>query len=599
MPTYRAPTRDTRFVVNELLRLESYGNLPGFEGADREMTDTVIDEAGRFIADVIAPLNLSGDREGCTRHPDGSVTTPAGFKAAYDQFRDAGWGTLSAPEAFGGQGMPHVMGMLVEEYLSAANQSLSMYPGLTGGAVASILTKGSAEQQALYLPKMISGEWLGTMNLTEPHCGTDLGMIRTRAVPQADGTYAISGTKIFISAGEHDLTDNIIHLVLAKTPDAPESSKGISLFIVPKVMVGADGSLGARNAVSCGSLEHKMGIRANATCVMNYDGAIGTMVGEENKGLAAMFIMMNAARLGVGIQGLAQAEVAYQNGVSYAIERRQGRALTGAAEPQEKADPIIVHADVRRMLMDAKALTEGLRALCLWGALQVDLSHKAATPEERGAADDLLGLLTPVIKGYGTDCGYKVATDMQQVWGGHGYIVENGMEQFVRDARIAMIYEGTNGIQAMDLAGRKLALNGGRAVQAFFALVDEECAAVEGELAPIAGSLAKANGELKAATMWFMQNAMANPNHLGAGAYSYMTLMGTVAVGLMWLKMAKVASTALAGGADDRAFYEAKLTTARYFSERHLPDCGALRRKIESGADSVMALPVEAFATAA
>jgi alkylation response protein AidB-like acyl-CoA dehydrogenase len=599
MPTYRAPTRDTRFVVNELLRLESFGNLPGFEGADREMTDTVIDEAGRFIGEVIAPLNQSGDREGCIRAADGSVATPTGFKAAYDQFREAGWGTLSAPEEFGGQGMPHVMSMLVEEYLSAANQAFSMYPGLTNGAVASILTKGSAAQQALYVPKMVAGQWLGTMNLTEPHCGTDLGLIRTRAVPQADGTYAITGTKIFISAGEHDLTENIIHLVLAKTPDAPESSKGISLFIVPKVMVNADGTLGARNAVSCGSLEHKMGIRANATCVMNYDGAIGTIVGEENKGLAAMFIMMNAARLGVGIQGLAQAEVAYQNGVAYAIERRQGRALTGAAEPQEKADPIIVHADVRRMLMDAKALTEGLRALCLWGALQVDLSHKAATEEERQSADDLLGLLTPVIKGYGTDSGYKVATDMQQVWGGHGYIVENGMEQFVRDARIAMLYEGTNGIQAMDLAGRKLAANGGRAVQAFFALVDEECAGVEGDLAPIAAALARANGELKAATMWFMQNAMANPNNLGAGAYSYMTLMGTVAVGLMWLKMAKVSVSALAGGGEDRAFYEAKLTTARYFAERHLPDCGALRRKIEGGAEAVMALPVEAFATAA
>ena len=599
MPIYRAPTRDTRFVVNELLKLESYGNLPGFEGADREMTDTVIDEAGRFIAEVVAPLNLSGDQEGCTRAADGSVTTPAGFKAAYDQFCEAGWGTLSAPEEYGGQGMPHIMGMLVEEYLAAANQSFAMYPGLTGGAIASIMTKGSAEQQALYLPKMVSGEWLGTMNLTEPHCGTDLGMIRTRAVPRVDGAYAITGTKIFISAGEHDLTDNIIHLVLAKTPDAPESSKGISLFIVPKVLVNSDGTLGERNAVACGSLEHKMGIRANATCVMNYDGAIGTMVGEENKGLAAMFIMMNAARLGVGIQGLAQAEVAYQNGVAYALERRQGRALTGATEPEQKADPIIVHADVRRMLMDAKALTEGLRALCLWGALQVDLSHKAVTEEERAAADDLLGLLTPVIKGYGTDSGYKVATDMQQVWGGHGYIVENGMEQFVRDARIAQIYEGTNGIQAMDLAGRKLAANGGRAVQAFFALVDEECAGAEGNLAPIAAALSKADGELKAATMWFMQNAMANPNNLGAGAYPYMTLMGTVALGLMWLKTAKVAAAALAAGAEDRAFYEAKLTTARYFAERHLPDCGALRRKIEGGAESVMALPVEAFATAA
>ena len=598
MPIYRAPTRDTRFVVNELLKLESYGNLPGFEGADREMTDTVIDEAGRFIAEVVAPLNLSGDREGCTRAADGSVTTPAGFKAAYSQFCEAGWGTLSAPEEFGGQGMPHIMGMLVEEYLAAANQSFAMYPGLTGGAIASIMTKGSAEQQALYLPKMVSGEWLGTMNLTEPHCGTDLGMIRTRAVPRADGAYAITGTKIFISAGEHDLTDNIIHLVLAKTPDAPESSKGISLFIVPKVLVNSDGTLGERNAVACGSLEHKMGIRANATCVMNYDGAIGTMVGEENKGLAAMFIMMNAARLGVGIQGLAQAEVAYQNGVAYALERRQGRALTGAAEPQQKADPIIVHADVRRMLMDAKALTEGLRALCVWGSLQVDLSHKAATPEERAAADDLISLLTPVIKGYGTDMGYKIATDMQQIWGGHGYIAENGMEQFVRDARIAMIYEGANGVQAMDLVGRKLAMNGGRAVQALFAAVDAECAGVEGELATVAERLAKANGELKAATMWFMQNAMANPNNLGAGAYAYMTMTGIVAVGLMWLRMAKVAATSLSdGGAEDPAFYRAKLVTARHFSQSIMPEAGSLRRKIEAGSEAVMALPVEAFAT--
>ncbi|MCA1662255.1 MAG: acyl-CoA dehydrogenase C-terminal domain-containing protein [Novosphingobium sp.] len=553
MPTYRAPTRDTRFVVNELLRLDGYGNLAGFENVDRETTDTVIDEAGRFTAEVIAPLNLSGDQQGCTRHPDGSVTTPTEFKQAFAAFRESGWGTLSAPERFGGQGMPHALGTIVEEYLSSANQAFAMYPGLTNGAISAIRVKGSPEQQATYLPKMISGEWTGTMNLTEPHCGTDLGLIRTRAEPQADGSYAITGTKIFISAGEHDLAENIVHLVLAKTPGAPESSKGISLFIVPKVLVNEDGSLGARNAVSCGAIERKMGIHANSTCVMNYDGATGWMLGEENKGLAAMFIMMNAARLGVGIQGLAQAEVAYQNGVAYALERRQGRALTGPAEPHEKADPIIVHADVRRMLMDAKALTEGLRALCLWGALQVDLSHKAEGEAERQLADDLISLLTPVIKGYGTDSGYRVATDMQQVWGGHGYIVENGMEQFVRDARIAQIYEGANGVQAMDLCGRKLAQNGGRAVQAFFALVDGECAGTEGDLGPIAEKLAKANGELKAATMWFMQNAMANPNHLGAGAYAYMTLMGTVAVGLMWLKMAKVAAAALAGGADDRA----------------------------------------------
>ena len=599
MPSYTAPARDNRFLVNEVLNLASYGNLPGFESADREMTDTVIGEAGRFIAEVIAPLNQSGDVEGCTRHADGSVTTPKGFKQAYAQFRESGWGTLSAPEAFGGQGMPHVIGFIVEEFLASANQAFAMYPGLTNGAVSAIIAKGSPEQQALYLPKMISGQWTGTMNLTEPHCGTDLGLIRTRAVPAVDGSWSITGTKIFISAGEHDLTENIVHLVLAKAPDAPESSKGISLFIVPKFLPDADGNPGARNAVAAGSIKHKMGIHGNSTCVMNYDGAQGWMIGEENKGLAAMFIMMNAARLGVGIQGLAQGEVAYQNAVLYASERRQGRALTGAAEPAEKADPLFVHPDVRRMLMDAKALTEGLRALCVWGALQVDLSHKAATAEEREAADDLISLLTPVIKGYGTDMGYKIATDMQQVWGGHGYIAENGMEQFVRDARIAMIYEGANGVQAMDLVGRKLAMNGGRAVQALFAAVDAECAGVEGDLAPVAERLAKANAELKAATMWFMQNAMANPNNLGAGAYAYMTLMGIVAVGLMWLRMAKVAADAVTnGGAEDPAFYHAKLVTARHFAQSIMPDAGALRRKIEAGSEAVMALPPEAFATA-
>ncbi len=600
MPTYRAPTRDTRFVDNELLRLDSFGNMPGFESADREMTDTVIDEAGRFISEVVAPLNLSGDQEGCTRHPDGSVTTPAGFKAAYDQFRESGWGTLSAPEQFGGQGMPHVMGMLVEEYLAAANQAFMMYPGLTGGAIAAIRSKGSPEQQALYLPKMISGEWLGTMNLTEPQCGTDLGLIRTRAVPRADGSYAITGTKIFISAGDHDLTENIVHLVLAKTPDAPESSKGISLFIVPKVLVNADGSLGERNAVSCGSLEHKMGIRANATCVMNYDGAIGTMVGEENKGLAAMFIMMNVARLGVGQQGLGIAEVAYQNAVHYAGDRRQGRALTGPQDLDQKADTLFVHPDVRRMLLDGKAFTEGMRALCLWAALQADLVHKAQTEEERLSADDLLSLLTPVIKGYGTDKGYEVATNSQQVFGGHGYIGEWGMEQYVRDARIAMIYEGANGVQAMDLVGRKLAQNGGRAVQALFKVIDDECAAAQGNaaLADFATRLEKVNGEMKAATMWFMQNGMANPNNVGAGAHSYMHIMGIAALGLQWLRMATAAQAALDAGNENRAFYETKLVTARYFAERYMPEAGSLRRKIEAGSEAIMALEPEMFAVA-
>ena len=598
MPIYQAPTRDTRFLINEVIKLESYGNLPGFEDASAEMIDAVIEECGRFNSEVLAPLNLSGDQQGCTRHADGSVTTPDGFKQAYALFREAGWGTLAAPKEWGGQGLPHVLGFMAEEYLASANQSFMMYPGLTAGAVNALLAKGSPEQQSTYLPKMISGEWLGTMNLTEPHCGTDLGLIRTRAVPAADGSYSITGTKIFISAGEHDLTDNIIHLVLAKTPDAPESSKGISLFIVPKMLVNADGSLGERNAVSCGSLEHKMGIKANATCVMNYDGATGWMVGEENKGLAAMFIMMNAARLGVGVQGLAQAEVAYQNAVKYAGERRQGRALTGAADPTEKADTLFVHADVRRMLMDAKAFTEGMRAFTTWGALQVDLSHKAATEDERQLADDLISLLTPVLKGYGTDKGFDTCVNMQQVFGGHGYIEEWGMSQFVRDARIAQIYEGTNGIQAMDLVGRKLAQNGGRAVQALFALVDAECAEAKAkpELAALAGQVEGANAELKAATMWLMQNGMMNPNNAGAGAHPYMHIMGIVSLGLMWLKMAEVALARLAEAPADKAFYEAKLVTARYFGERFTPDAESLRVKLSAGCEAMMALPAEAFA---
>lgn len=601
MPTYTAPTRDTRFLVNELLDLASYGNLPGFEMASPDVTDAVITEGGKFCAEVLAPINQSGDQEGCTRHEDGSVTTPKGFKEAFNQFREAGWGTLAQPEEFGGQGLPHVLGFVMEEFISSANQAFGMYPGLTNGAISALIAKGTQEQKEMYLPKMVSGEWTGTMNLTEPQCGTDLGMIRTKAEPKGDGSYSITGTKIFISAGEHDLSDNIIHLVLAKTPGAPDSTKGISLFVVPKFLVNEDGSVGERNGVMCGSIEHKMGIHANSTCVLNYDGATGWLVGEENKGLAAMFIMMNAARLGVGMQGLSQAEVAYQNAVAYALDRRQGRALTGPAEPEAQADPIFVHPDVRRMLMDAKAFTEGMRALSLWGALLVDLTHKAQTEEERAEADAMIGLLTPVIKGYGTDKGYEVATNMQQVFGGHGYIEEWGMSQFVRDARIAQIYEGTNGVQAMDLCGRKLAQKGGAAIQAYFKAVGDDIAAAkdDDDLGAMAEALEKALGQQQAATMWFMQNAMQNPNHLGAGAHHYMHIMGIVTLGWMWLRMAKVAQTALASETDDKAFYEAKLATARYYMDRFLPDVGALRRKLEAGADSLMALDEAAFSTAA
>ncbi|MEQ8411991.1 MAG: acyl-CoA dehydrogenase C-terminal domain-containing protein [Erythrobacter sp.] len=601
MPTYTAPTRDTRFVVNEMLDLASYGNLPGFENATPDMIDTVINEAGKFCSEVLAPLNQIGDEHGCTRHEDGSVTTPPGFKEAYEAYVESGWGTIAKPTEFGGQGLPHVLGFVIEEFTGTANQAFAMYPGLTNGATAAIEAAGSQEQKEMYLPRMISGEWSGTMNLTEPHCGTDLGMIRTKAEPNDDGSYSITGTKIFISAGEHDLTSNIIHLVLAKTPGAPDSSKGISLFIVPKFILDENGEPGERNGVTCGSIEKKMGIHGNATCVLNYDGAKGFLVGEENRGLAAMFIMMNAARLGVGLQGLAQAEVSYQNAVTYALDRRQGRALSGPKDTDEKADPIFVHPDVRRMLMDAKVFNEAMRALCLWGALQVDLTHKAQTEEEREEADMLIGLMTPVIKGYGTDKGYDIANNMQQVYGGHGYVREWGMEQFVRDSRIAMIYEGTNGVQAMDLCGRKLPAKGGKAIQKFFAVIDEEIASVKDDetLAPIATALEKALGEQKAATMWFMQNAMQNPNHLGAGAHHYMHIMGIVTLGYMWLKMAKVAKDALAGDPSDKAFYEAKLTAAAYYAERWLPDAGALRRKLEAGSENMMKLTEDAFATAA
>jgi len=598
MPTYSAPVRDTLFVLNEVLGYERYANLPGFSDASGEVLEAILGEAAKFAENVMLPLNRVGDVEGCTRAGDGSVKTPTGFGDAYTQYREAGWLGLAVPAEFGGQGLPYCVHSAVGEYMVSANMAFMMYPGLTQGAIAAILVHGSDDQKAAYLPKMVEGIWTGTMNLTEPHCGTDLGLLRTKAVPQADGSFRISGQKIFISAGEHDLSENIVHLVLARIEGAPEGTKGISLFIVPKFIPDGDGNPGQRNGVSCGSLEEKMGIHGNATCVMNYDEATGWLIGGENAGLKAMFTMMNEARLGVGLQGLSIAEIAYQNAVTYAKDRIQGRALSGPKAPDKKADPIIVHPDIRRNLMTMRAFNEAGRALVLWTAIKSDVAHRSGDEKERQAADDLLGLMTPVIKGVLTDKGFDHAVMAQQVYGGHGYIEEWGMSQFVRDARIAMIYEGANGIQALDLVGRKLALNGGRGVQAFFKEVGEFCEANRADeaMAPYTKQIKKGLNDLQAATMWLMQNAMKKPDNAGAASTDYMHLFGLVALGYMWGQMVLSARKALADGADGPAeFYEAKLVTGRYFMERVMPETAAHLARISTGADTMMALPAEAF----
>ncbi len=593
MTQYAAPTTDMKFVLNDVLQISKYSNLPGFSEVSEELLDAILEEGGKLAANVLHPINQTGDKEGCTRHDDGSVTTPSGMPEAYNAYREGGWQGLSFDPDYGGQGLPHVLGLAVSEMMSAANMAFAMYPGLSRGAANAIHVHGTDEQKSKWLPKMVAGEWGGTMNLTEPHCGTDLGLLKSKAVPAGDGSYKISGQKIFISSGEHDLTENIIHLVLARIEGAPEGTKGISLFIVPKFHVNEDGSLGARNGVFCGSLEEKMGIHANSTCVMNYDEATGYLLGEENKGLRAMFTMMNEARLGVAMQGMAISEVSYQNGAAYAKDRLQGRALTGPAEPDKPADPIIVHPDVRRMLMDQRAFTEGARAWIYWTALHGDLQDKAEDEETRQKADDYMGLMTPILKSYLTEKGYWHATNAQQVLGGHGYIHEWGMEQFVRDARIALIYEGANGIQALDLVGRKLMKDGGRAWQSFFAEIDEFVADNQSneELAPFLQGLKLAKERTQEATQWLAANAMQNFNHAGAGSMDYLNLFALNCLAYAWAMSAKSAIEKQGEG----DFYKNKLITGQYFLERILPDSVAHLEKIKTGADTMMALSAEAF----
>ncbi|WP_417249322.1 acyl-CoA dehydrogenase C-terminal domain-containing protein [Celeribacter sp.] len=590
MPSYTAPTKDIQFVLHDLLGV-SNSDTPGYDELEPEFTEAILEAAGQLASEVLAPLNTVGDKQGC-RLENGVVHTPEGFKDAFEQVKEGGWTGLDLPEEFGGQGMPYVLGTAVGELFSSANQAFTMYQGLTHGAASAILVHGTDEQKATYLPKMVSCEWTGTMNLTEPHCGTDLGLMRTKAEPQDNGTYKITGQKIFISAGDHDMSENVIHLVLAKIPGGPDGIKGVSLFIVPKYKVNEDGSVGEANGVSVGSIEEKMGIHGNSTCVMNYDGAEGVLLGEMHKGMRAMFTMMNEARLGVGMQGMAQAEAAYQNAVIYAKDRLQGRAVTGPANPDGPADPLIVHPDIRRNLMDQKSFIEGARAFMLWGASLIDAGHRAGDKDAEG----LVSLMTPVIKGFLTDKGYEATVNAQQVYGGHGYIEEWGMSQFTRDARIAMIYEGANGVQALDLVGRKLALDSGKYVMAFFDMVKSFCKENgEGDLAEFTEPLKAASKDLQAAGMFFMQNGMKNPNAALAGSYDFMHLFGYTCLGLMWARMAKASLAALENGTDDEAFHQTKLATARFYMARQLPMTSTLLKRIESGADPVMALDAENF----
>jgi alkylation response protein AidB-like acyl-CoA dehydrogenase len=596
MQTYTAPLRDMRFVLHELHDSTSLKHLPGLEEITPDLLDTILEEAAKFITAVLLPLNAGGDAEGC-HYENGVVRTPRGFKEAYKAFVEGGWGALNADPAYGGQGLPESVSKFVEEIISGSNLAFGLYPGLTHGAYLALKSHGAEALKNLYLPKLVDGSWSGTMCLTEAHCGTDLGLLRTKAVPQSDGSYKVSGSKIFISAGDHDLTENIIHLVLARLPDAPPGIKGISLFVVPKFLANADGSVGARNGVTCAGIEHKLGIKASATCQINFDSAAGWLVGEPHKGMRAMFVMMNSERLSVGTQGLGIGEAAYQSAVAYAKERLQGRSLAGAKHPEKSADPIIVHPDVRRMLMTMRAYNEGCRALGCWVANALDRMERSTDTAEREEAEDFTALMTPVVKALFTDLGFDAANLAMQTHGGHGYIVEHGIEQYMRDARIAMIYEGTNGVQALDLVGRKLPANMGRSLRRFFHPVAEfiDAHAQDPDIGTLVQPFAKAFGALQLATAFIAQRSFSDPEEAGAASTDYLRMLGLVALGFMWVRMAKVAADKLPGASADAAFYRAKRTTAAFYIERILPQAGALLYVIKAGKGSMMALDEMAF----
>ena len=598
MPEYKAPLRDIEFVTNELLNFEQhYANLPGCEDATPDLVGAILTEAAKFTEEVLSPLNRIGDEQGCIRHDDGRVTTPEGFKDAYQQYVEGGWPSLAHDVEFGGQGLPESIGSIISEMVGSANWSWGMYPGLSHGCMKTLEAHGTDEQKNLFLPNLVSGQWTGTMCLTEPHCGTDLGMLRTKAEPNADGSYSISGTKIFISSGEHDMADNIIHIVLARLPGAPAGTKGISLFIVPKINLNADGSLGEANGVSCGSIEHKMGIHGNSTCVMNFDGAKGFLIGPENRGLNCMFTFMNTARIGTALQGLAAAESSYQGALAYAKERLQMRSLNGPKQPESPADPIIVHPDVRRMLLTQKAFAEGNRAMLYFGAQQNDIAHHSDNEEERQHAEELLGFLTPIMKAFMTETGFEAANHGVQVFGGHGFISEWGMEQIVRDTRISMLYEGTTGIQALDLLGRKVLMSQGDSLRNFTKIVHKFCQAQEGNAAigEFIAPLAKLNKEWGELTMQIGMKAMQDKDEVGAASVDYLMYSGYAALAYFWARMALVASQQLAEGGDDKEFYQAKLDTARFYYQRILPRTLSHAAMIKNGAGSLMAMDSDNF----